>query len=170
MLPLAAIVTPNLPEAASLAGLRVESRDDMRRAAQAILALGPRSVLVKGGHLEGASIAADLYADGQREEWVEAERIATPHTHGTGCTLSAAITARLAIGDELLEAVRAGKAFVTQAIRHALALGEGIGPVDQLWSIRPTRSIPSSACRVKSSAALQARSTSWTSASGRLAF
>jgi hydroxymethylpyrimidine/phosphomethylpyrimidine kinase len=139
MLPLATVVTPNLPEAAGLAGFRVESRDDMRRAADAILALGPRSVVVKGGHLEGARTAADLYADGRREEWVEAERIATPHTHGTGCTLSSAITARLAIGDELLEAVRAGKAFVTEAIRHALALGEGIGPVDQLWSTRPAR-------------------------------
>ena len=139
MLPLATVVTPNLPEAAGLAGFRVESLDDMRRAAEAILALGPRAVLVKGGHLEGATTAADLYADGRREEWVEAERIATPRTHGTGCTLSSAITARLAIGDELLEAVRAGKAFVTEAIRHALALGDGIGPVDQLWSTPPAR-------------------------------
>ncbi len=69
------------------------------------------------------------------EEWIEAERIDTPHTHGTGCTLSSAITAYLARGATLSDAVRAGKAFVTEAIRHALPLGDGIGPVDHLWSI-----------------------------------
>ena len=134
ILPLATLVTPNLAEAAGLAGLQVETRDDMRRAAAAILALGPRAVLMKGGHLEGDR-AADLFVDGDREEWLEADRIDTPHTHGTGCTLSAAITASLARGASLPEAVRAGKAFVTEAIRHALPLGDGIGPVDQLWSI-----------------------------------
>ena len=68
------------------------------------------------------------------QEWIDGERIDTPHTHGTGCTLSSAITAHLAKGDPLLDAVRAGKAFVTEAIRHALPLGKGIGPVDHLWS------------------------------------
>ena len=135
ILPLATLVTPNLPEAAGLTGSRVETPDDMLRAADAILALGPRAVLVKGGHLEGSSAARDLFADGERCEWIEVERIDTRHTHGTGCTLSAAITASLARGDDLLEAVRAGKAFVTGAIRHSLRLGEGIGPVDQLWSL-----------------------------------
>ncbi len=114
------------------------TRDDMRRAAGAILALGPRAVLVKGGHLEGDR-ATDLFVDGAREEWIEAERIDTPHTHGTGCTLSSAITAHLARGASLPDAVRAGKAFVTEAIRHALPFGEGIGPVDQLWSIGVVR-------------------------------
>jgi hydroxymethylpyrimidine/phosphomethylpyrimidine kinase len=71
------------------------------------------------------------------EEWVEAEWIDTPNTHGTGCTLSAAITSHLARGEGLVDAVRAGKAFVTEAIRHSLAIGDGIGPVDQLWSIQP---------------------------------
>jgi hydroxymethylpyrimidine/phosphomethylpyrimidine kinase len=137
ILPLAILVTPNLPEAAGLAGFGVKNRDDMREAARAILALGPRAVLVKGGHLEGSTDAQDLFLDGAREEWVVAERIDTPNTHGTGCTLSAAIAARLATGDELLDAVRAGKAFVTEAIRHSLALGHGIGPVDQLWPIDP---------------------------------
>lgn len=135
ILPLAALVTPNLPEAAGLAGIAVGSKADMRRAAEAILLLGAGSVLVKGGHLEGTLQAADLFADGVREEWIVADRVDTPNTHGTGCTLSAAITARLAMGDGLLDAVRAGKAFVTEAIRHALAIGEGIGPVDQLWSV-----------------------------------
>jgi len=69
-------------------------------------------------------------------QWIPGQRIETPHTHGTGCTLSAAIAGHLARGEELLEAVRKGKAFVTEAIRNALAIGEGIGPVDQLWSIR----------------------------------
>jgi hydroxymethylpyrimidine/phosphomethylpyrimidine kinase len=134
ILPLATLVTPNLAEAAGLARIEVETRDDMRRAAAAILALGAGAVLVKGGHLEGDR-ATDLFADGEREEWLEADRIETPHTHGTGCTLSAAITASLARGASLPEAVREGKAFVTEAIRHALPLGDGIGPVDQLWSI-----------------------------------
>ena len=134
ILPLATLVTPNLPEAAALAGIDVQDRDDMRRAADAILELGPRAVLVKGGHLEDDR-AIDLFVEGDVEAWVDAERIDTRHTHGTGCTLSAAITAHLARGESLLDAVRAGKAFVTEAIRHALPLGEGIGPVDQLWSI-----------------------------------
>ena len=137
ILPLSTLVTPNLPEAAGLAGFDVDTRDDMRRAAGAILKLGPRAVLVKGGHLEGDR-ATDLFLDGDVEEWIDAERIDTPHTHGTGCTLSAAITAHLARGASLADAVRAGKAFVTEAIRHALPIGEGIGPVDQLWSIGPT--------------------------------
>ncbi len=137
ILPLATLVTPNLPEATGLAGFEVSSRDLMEDAAEAILAMGPGAVLVKGGHLTGPD-ADDLFFDGDRMEWIEGERIDTPHTHGTGCTLSSAIAAHLARGAELLEAVRAGKAFVTEAIRHALPLGEGIGPVDQLWSVPRT--------------------------------
>jgi hydroxymethylpyrimidine/phosphomethylpyrimidine kinase len=135
MLPLATLVTPNLPEAEGLCGVRIVDREGMRRAADAILAFGPRAVLVKGGHLEEPTDAADLFVDGSREEWIVAERLQTVHTHGTGCTFSAAIAAYLACGADLPEAVRAGKAFVTEAIRHAMALGEGIGPVDQLWAI-----------------------------------
>jgi hydroxymethylpyrimidine/phosphomethylpyrimidine kinase len=137
ILPLAILVTPNLPEASGLAGLEVEERDDMRRAADAILALGAGAVLVKGGHLDASSEAADLFLSGGAEEWLTTERIDTPNTHGTGCTLSSAIAAYLAMGWNLLEAVRAGKAFVTEAIRHGLDIGDGIGPVDQLWSIPP---------------------------------
>jgi hydroxymethylpyrimidine/phosphomethylpyrimidine kinase len=138
ILPLATLVTPNLPEAAGLSGSPVETREDMRRAAGALLDLGAGAVLVKGGHLEGP-IASDLFADGATETWIDAERIDTPHTHGTGCTLSSAIAAHLAMGASLEDAVRAGKAFVTEAIRHALPLGDGIGPVDQLWSIGGVR-------------------------------
>ena len=138
ILPLARLVTPNLPEAEALTGLEVASRDDMRHAADAIMGMGVRAVLVKGGHLaDEDGQAADLFQDGSGSEWIAAPRLDTVHTHGTGCTLSAAIAAHLARGDGLLEAVRAGKSFVTEAIRHALALGAGVGPVDQLWAIPP---------------------------------
>jgi hydroxymethylpyrimidine/phosphomethylpyrimidine kinase len=136
VLPLAALVTPNLPEAAGLAGFEVDTREDMRKAAGVILALGTGGVLVKGGHLEDA-VAADLFVDGRDEEWIEAERIDTPNTHGTGCVLSAAIAARLALGDEIRAAIHAAKAFVTEAIRHSLSIGRGIGPVDPMWGIPP---------------------------------
>jgi hydroxymethylpyrimidine/phosphomethylpyrimidine kinase len=137
VLPLAVLVTPNLSEASALAGFPVETRDNMRRAADAILSLGPVAVLVKGGHLQQPPDASDLLIADGIEEWVVAEWIDTPNTHGTGCTLSAAITSHLAMGESVLDAVRAAKDFVTESIRHSLAIGEGIGPVDQLWSIRP---------------------------------
>jgi hydroxymethylpyrimidine/phosphomethylpyrimidine kinase len=135
LLPLATLATPNLPEAGGLIGGRVETRDDMAAAARDLHSLGARAVLVKGGHQGDPATSADLFYDGEREEWLEAARVATPHTHGTGCTLAAAIAAHLARGEELLDAVRAGKAFVTEAIRHALQIGSGIGPVDQLWAL-----------------------------------
>jgi hydroxymethylpyrimidine/phosphomethylpyrimidine kinase len=138
ILPLATLVTPNLPEAAGLAGIDVSSRDDMRAAADVILGLGASAVLVKGGHMEASDVAADLFVDATGVEWMEAPRIDTPDTHGTGCTLSSAIAAFLASGSELIDAVRAGKAFVTDAIDHALRLGRGIGPVDPIWET-PTR-------------------------------
>jgi hydroxymethylpyrimidine/phosphomethylpyrimidine kinase len=138
IVPLAALVTPNLPEAAGLAGFDVQSRDDMQKAADAILELGARAVLVKGGHLDGGR-ADDFFADADtgRIEWVEGERVASANTHGTGCVLSAAITAYLARGDVLLTAVRKGKEFVTEAIRHSLAIGGGIGPVNPAWRQMP---------------------------------
>jgi hydroxymethylpyrimidine/phosphomethylpyrimidine kinase len=132
VVPLATLVTPNLPEAAALSGREVRTRDDMRRAADAILSLGAGAVLVKGGHLEGDR-ADDLLVDARGERWIEGERITTPNTHGTGCVLSAAVAAHLARGRSVHEAVEAGKAFVTGAIRHALAIGHGIGPVDPAW-------------------------------------
>jgi hydroxymethylpyrimidine/phosphomethylpyrimidine kinase len=139
ILPLAGLVTPNLPEAGGLAGIEVETRDDMLRAAEGILSLGPAAVLVKGGHLGPEEPAEDLLL-GRTDAlaggvWLRAERIDTRNTHGTGCTLSAAIAAGLAGGHDLATAVDHGKRFVTEAIRHSLALGGGIGPVDQLWSV-----------------------------------
>jgi hydroxymethylpyrimidine/phosphomethylpyrimidine kinase len=137
IVPLATLVTPNLPEASGLAGFDVTSRDLMPDAAEVIRAMGPTAVLVKGGHLEGSDAAEDLFFDGDRMEWLSSERIDTPNTHGTGCTLSSSIAAYLARGEDLLDACRAGKAFVTEAIRSALPLGGGIGPVDHLWGTKP---------------------------------
>jgi hydroxymethylpyrimidine/phosphomethylpyrimidine kinase len=134
IVPLAAVVTPNLPEASGLAGFDVLTREDMPRAAEAILMLGARAVLVKGGHLGGAA-SDDLLATPQGHVWIDAERIDTEDTHGTGCVLSAAIAATLARGRPLEEAVRRGKEFVTEAIRHALRIGGGIGPVNPGWPL-----------------------------------
>jgi hydroxymethylpyrimidine/phosphomethylpyrimidine kinase len=136
VVPLATLVTPNLSEATGLAGFRVDSRDLMEDAAEAIQAMGPTAVLVKGGHLEDTDRADDLFFDGDRLVWIDGERIDTPHTHGTGCVLSSSIAAYLARGEALLDAVRLGKRFVTDAIRHALPIGEGIGPVDPLFGVR----------------------------------
>jgi hydroxymethylpyrimidine/phosphomethylpyrimidine kinase len=136
ILPRATLVTPNLHEAAGLAGTPVRERGDMEAAGRAILELGPSAVLVKGGHLEGGD-ATDLLISAEGVEAIEGERIDTPHTHGTGCVLSAAITAQLARGDDLGDAVREGKAFVTEAIRRHLEIGQGIGPVNPAFGLDP---------------------------------
>jgi hydroxymethylpyrimidine/phosphomethylpyrimidine kinase len=130
IVPLASLVTPNLPEAALLTGRPVRTEDDMDRAGQALLELGAAAALVKGGHLEARGEALDLLVTAGGVEPITAERIETPHTHGTGCVLSSAIAAHLALGADLADAVRAGKAFVTEAIRTHLEIGEGIGPVN----------------------------------------
>jgi hydroxymethylpyrimidine/phosphomethylpyrimidine kinase len=128
LLPLAAIVTPNLPEAGAILGRAVPDDDEaVRSAAREIRALGPRCVIVKGGHRSGR--ARDIFFDGERWETLDAERIETPNTHGTGCTFSAAIAARIALGDDALDAVRYAKAFVTRAIGQARPLGVGAGPL-----------------------------------------
>jgi hydroxymethylpyrimidine/phosphomethylpyrimidine kinase len=134
IVPLAALVTPNLPEAALLAGFEVRERNDMERAGRAILELGTGAVLVKGGHLEGGDAVDVLVTrDGVRD--ISARRLDTRHTHGTGCVLSAAIAGYLARGQELDEAVSGGKRFVTGAIAGALEIGGGIGPVDPSWDL-----------------------------------
>jgi hydroxymethylpyrimidine/phosphomethylpyrimidine kinase len=136
ILPLAEIVTPNLGEVALLTGVEVHGVADLPRAAAALLALGPRWVLVKGGHLPGNAAAVDLLTDGVTEVEISAERLDTVDTHGTGCTLAAAIAAHRARGLPVVDAVRAAKAYVTGAIRHGLRLGRGIGPVDHGWQGR----------------------------------
>ena len=137
LFPLAEVITPNLPEAEALLGERVSDLEGMRRAASALKEMGPRYVLVKGGHLEGDAV--DLLYDGDEFLELSAERVETPHTHGTGCTLSAAIAAYLAKGEGLPGAVRSAKVFVTGAIRYGLAIGEGHGPANPGWdsTLRP---------------------------------
>jgi hydroxymethylpyrimidine/phosphomethylpyrimidine kinase len=132
LLPLATLATPNLHEASVLLGERVETETDMVEAARALHRLGPAAVLVTGGHLAGPH-AVDVLYDGRELVRLCGPRHETPHTHGTGCALSAAITARLALGDDLLRAVRVAKEFVARAIVRAPGLGGGNGPLD-LWA------------------------------------
>ncbi|MBQ8919390.1 MAG: bifunctional hydroxymethylpyrimidine kinase/phosphomethylpyrimidine kinase [Acidaminococcaceae bacterium] len=127
LLPLATLLTPNLPEAEAICGFSIKTENKMEKAAANIIALGAKAVLVKGGHLEGSS-ADDFLFDGTQGLWLPGIRIQTGHTHGTGCTLSSALAANLAKGLSLEEAVRAGKRYVTTAIEHGIALGKGHGP------------------------------------------
>lgn len=129
LLPLAEVVTPNLPEASILAARPVKNLEDARAAAEHIVGLGAGSVLLKGGHFPSDRIV-DIFFDGHDwEEWAE-ERIDTRHTHGTGCTLSAAICAGLAAGKNRIEAIRAAREFTREAIRTAPGLGGGHGPLN----------------------------------------
>jgi hydroxymethylpyrimidine/phosphomethylpyrimidine kinase len=125
ILPLALLVTPNLPEAEVLAGIPVAEPEDMEEAARRIHAMGPRYVLVKGGHLKGD--ATDILWNGREFTRFSAARIDSTNTHGTGCTFSAAITAGLARGQALGDAIRAAKAYVTRAIREGFKAGRGVG-------------------------------------------
>ena len=128
LLPRAFLVTPNLHEAGALTGREVTTLAQARDAARAIADLGATAVLVKGGHLDGAPVDVLLH-DGVLQE-IGGERIDTHHTHGTGCTYGAAITSRLARGEQLLEAVRGAKAWLTEALRTAPGIGGGVGPVN----------------------------------------
>ena len=134
--PLADLITPNLGEVELFTGVTVQGRADQQGAAEALLALGPRWVLVKGGHLPEEEAATDLLFDGDHAVELSSPRVPTIHTHGTGCTLSAAIAASLARGLDMTAAVRAGKDYVTAGIRDGYALGKGIGPVGHFWRIR----------------------------------
>lgn len=131
LFPLALVITPNLFEAGALLGREVATLEDMRKAARALHDTGPRFVLVKGGHLQGT--ATDVVFDGETLLELTEERIDSKHTHGTGCTLSAAIAAYLARGERVVDAITKAKAFVTGAIRHGLAIGGGFGPVNPGW-------------------------------------
>lgn len=133
ILPLALVVTPNLPEAEALCGVPIRTPAQMDDAARRIAALGPRYVVVKGGHLEGAAV--DAVYDGEHLEHLEAARVATRNTHGTGCVFSAAIAAGLARGDGPRAAIRAAKTFITGAIAGGLALGGGHGPANPMYQL-----------------------------------
>jgi hydroxymethylpyrimidine/phosphomethylpyrimidine kinase len=134
LLPLATVVTPNLDEAEQLTGIKAADEDGMLAVARAIKELGPRWVLVKGGHLAGDPV--DVLFDGVRAWRFAGERIETPHTHGTGCTLASAIASYLALGADVPAAVQKGREYVTGAIRAGFPLGAGIGPVDHAWRLR----------------------------------
>jgi hydroxymethylpyrimidine/phosphomethylpyrimidine kinase len=134
LLPLAAVVTPNAPEATVLSGIEVVDAASAREAARRIHGLGPAMVVVKGGHLAGDT-SDDLVFDGRTFEILSGRRVATSHTHGTGCTFSAAIAACLARGLPPFEAVREARAYLQGAIEHAEPLGAGHGPVNHLWRL-----------------------------------
>jgi hydroxymethylpyrimidine/phosphomethylpyrimidine kinase len=134
LLPVATVVTPNLYEVEQLTGVTVDDERELRRAADAVLELGPRWVLVKGGHLPGDPV--DLLTDGTREFRFHAPRLDNRHTHGTGCTLASAVAAYLARGEDMPGAVGKAKEYVTGAIERGFALGAGIGPVDHAWRWR----------------------------------
>lgn len=131
LLPLAAVITPNIPEAEVLTGQSIKSVQDMREAAKRIRQFGPRTVVIKGGHLEGDAV--DLIFDGETFEEMHSPRISTRHTHGTGCTFSAAITAELAKDVPVIDAVKTAKDFITCAISDSLGLGHGHGPTNH-WA------------------------------------
>jgi hydroxymethylpyrimidine/phosphomethylpyrimidine kinase len=137
LFPRAALVTPNVNEAEMLLGRPIRDADAMRDAARALHGLGARAVLVKGGALSGESL--DVLFDGERCEDLRGPRIDTPNTHGTGCTLSAAICARLALGATLVEAVRGAKDYLTEGLRRSYAVGRGRGLVDHLHPLTARR-------------------------------
>ena len=133
LLPLATLVTPNLPEATVIVGYEVSNKDDMLKAAKDIITLGAKNVLMKGGHLQES--ADDLLYDGREATWFTGERINTKNTHGTGCTLSSALAANLALGLSLPEAVRKSKEYITIAINNALNIGSGCGPTHHFFDL-----------------------------------
>jgi hydroxymethylpyrimidine/phosphomethylpyrimidine kinase len=129
LIPQAFILTPNRYEAQILGNLEIDTLDAMKAAAEKIYTLGPKAVLVKGGGMMGDCKGVDVWFDGKDLQVLATELVDTSHTHGTGCTLSAAIAANLALGKQPLAAVQAAKAYVTEALKHSLAIGQGQGPV-----------------------------------------
>ncbi|HYD28926.1 bifunctional hydroxymethylpyrimidine kinase/phosphomethylpyrimidine kinase [Brevundimonas sp.] len=138
MVPRAALLTPNAPEAEALTGLAVADLDGQRRAGEALLALGAKAVLMKGGHVPGETVI-DLLLTPAGETLLEGPRLDTRHTHGTGCTLASACAAGLAKGLPLEVAVAEAWAYVAEAIRRAPGLGRGHGPLDHGWPLRDAR-------------------------------
>jgi hydroxymethylpyrimidine/phosphomethylpyrimidine kinase len=132
LFPLALVVTPNVHEAQQLSGIKITSLAEARRAAKVIHGFGCKYVLIKGGHLL-AERATDLLYDGRFFNVFKGEFIETPHTHGTGCTFASAMAAHLARGRSVVDAVQAAKTYVTEAIRHSLAIGHGSGPTNHFY-------------------------------------
>ena len=137
LVPLAAVITPNLPEAEVLLNRDIATRDQRERAAMDLVELGCRAAVVKGGHALGD--ADDVVYDGRELTWLAGERIATANTHGSGCAFSAAITAGLARGLRLRQALKEAKVFIAGAILSSLEIGHGHGPVNPMWRVVPWR-------------------------------
>ena len=135
LLPQASIATPNIYEAQILSDREIKTIEDMKQAAVIIQQLSQKVVLIKGGGLVNDSQSTDVWFDGNNWEILTAARIDTKHTHGTGCTLSAAITANLALGKDLISAVKDAKHYVTEALKHSLNIGKGSGPVGHFFPI-----------------------------------
>ncbi|TCO69353.1 bifunctional hydroxymethylpyrimidine kinase/phosphomethylpyrimidine kinase [Marinisporobacter balticus] len=133
LLPMATLITPNLPEAEEILGYKIEDLETMKKAAIDLHNLGPKYVLVKGGHL--SETATDVLYDSVNFHLLHQEKIETPHTHGTGCTLSSAITANLAKGISIDEAVKVAKAYITNAIVHGFSIGHGVGPTHHFYEL-----------------------------------
>lgn len=137
LLPKAMVLTPNLPEAQCLVGFQVKSREDMARAAHTLLSMGPKWVLLKGGHLEGPEVGDLLVGQDHDDEIFIAPRIETTSTHGTGCTLASAIATGIAQGLGVRDAVVRGRAYLRRAIEMAPGLGHGHGPLGHAHTVRP---------------------------------
>ncbi|WP_407309235.1 bifunctional hydroxymethylpyrimidine kinase/phosphomethylpyrimidine kinase [Desulfosporosinus sp. SB140] len=133
LLPLATVVTPNIPEAEVITKMAIHTTAQMENAAKEIYQMGAKNVLLKGGHLEGAS--TDILYDGQSFRYFTTARIQTKNTHGTGCTLSSAITSNLALCYPLYEAVAQAKEYITIAIEHSLDIGKGVGPTHHFYTL-----------------------------------
>jgi hydroxymethylpyrimidine/phosphomethylpyrimidine kinase len=132
LLPRARVVTPNIPEAEALSGIRIASAADAREAARSLHARGPAAVIITGGHGAGGDVV-DLLFDGRDFHEFRSARIPTRRTHGTGCTFASAVAAHLALGRSLPDAAARAQAYVVGAIRHGLAIGRGRGPLDHFW-------------------------------------
>jgi hydroxymethylpyrimidine/phosphomethylpyrimidine kinase len=130
------VVTPNIPEAETLADMRIRSDSDRQEAARRILKLGASAVIVKGGHLQTSDIV-DLLYDGHRFQEFRGARVGGRFTHGTGCTFAASITASLALGVALSEAIPAAQEYVKGAMRHGIDVGRGHGPLNHFWRVSP---------------------------------
>lgn len=131
LIPIAYIVTPNILEAEEISGQRINNLDDMKKAGEKILELGPKYVLIKGGHLKGDAV--DVLIGKDTFEIYKESRINKKNTHGTGCTLSAAITSHLALGYDVFESVRLSKQYITKAITNSFDIGNGVGPVNHFY-------------------------------------
>lgn len=134
LIPMAYILTPNVPEAEEITGLHIENIEDMKEVGKKILELGPKYVLMKGGHLEGDAV--DVLIGENTFEVFKQERLDRKNTHGTGCTISSAITAHLALGYSIEKAVELSKIYITEAIRNSFDIGKGVGPVNHFYSFQ----------------------------------